>query len=401
MTGAGRDAGPTTVTAVEVVLIIGIAGLWVLAGVLVLHARRRDSPSSSELVPAAGSEIDVRDTPDAIELWWPGGGRLATVRPSTAATAGRVLRSPWARRAVTGLLRRAPGAVSPGRRYRITFPPDLMSTMAAGGSVDVVLGGGRAAVAAGPAGALAAGAVTMAVVQQQRLDRTLAVIDRRLELVVDRLRDDDHGRLDAAEALVHQLERRVSELPAPHLQAELAAARHSVEAVYFARRRFSRRLGEAIGDAQHAAVEDGGEMQAWAAGVLDAVGEPDDLRSELLVYLRAVVVRARLATSASEVLALDGHVVDANRLLIDTVAELRADIGDLRRRLGPLARFAPRRALPWKRREWERAHQIVAEVYELMEGEVEPSLPEAEPGPLAIEAAVGDDGEVTDVSVIE
>ena len=75
--------------------------------------------------------------------------------------------------------------------------------------------------------------------------------------------------------------------------------------------------------------------------------------------------------------------------------------GDLRRRLGPLARFAPRRALPWKRREWERAHQIVAEVYELMEGEVEPSLPEAEPGPLAIEATVGDDGEVTDVSVIE
>ena len=200
---------------------------------------------------------------------------------------------------------------------------------------------------------------------------------------------------------MHQLERRVSELPAPHLQAELAAARHSVEAVYFARRRFSRRLGEAIGDAQHAAAEDGGEMQAWAAGVLDAVGEPDDLRSELLVYLRAVVVRARLATSASEVLALDGHVVDANRLLIDTVAELRADIGDLRRRLGPLARFAPRRALPWKRREWERAHEIVAEVYELMEGEVEPSLPEADPGPLAIEAAVGDDGDVTDVSVIE
>ena len=390
-------------TAVEVVLVIGIAGVWILVAVLVLQSRRgRGSlPVSTDLAVTPSDDVEVRDTPDAIELWWPGGGRLATVRPTTAATAGRVLRSPWARRAVAGLLRRAPGAVSPGRRYRITFPPDLMSTMASGGSVDVVLGGGRVAAAAGPAGALAAGAVTMAVVQQQRLDRTLAVIDRRLELVVDRLRDDDHGRLDAAEALVHQLERRVSELPAPHLQAELAAARHSVEAVYFARRRFSRRLGEAIGDAQHAAAEDGGEMQAWAAGVLDAVGEPDDLRSELLVYLRAVVVRARLATSASEVLALDGHVVDANRLLIDTVAELRADIGDLRRRLGPLARFAPRRALPWKRREWERAHEIVAEVYELMEGEVEPSLPEADPGPLAIEAAVGDDGDVTDVSVIE
>ena len=390
-------------TAVEVALVIGIAGVWILVAVLVLQSRRgRGSlPVSTDLAVTPSDDVEVRDTPDAIELWWPGGGRLATVRPTTAATAGRVLRSPWARRAVAGLLRRAPGAVSPGRRYRITFPPDLMSTMASGGSVDVVLGGGRVAAAAGPAGALAAGAVTMAVVQQQRLDRTLAVIDRRLELVVDRLRDDDHGRLDAAEALVHQLERRVSELPAPHLQAELAAARHSVEAVYFARRRFSRRLGEAIGDAQHAAAEDGGEMQAWAAGVLDAVGEPDDLRSELLVYLRAVVVRARLATSASEVLALDGHVVDANRLLIDTVAELRADIGDLRRRLGPLARFAPRRALPWKRREWERAHEIVAEVYELMEGEVEPSLPEADPGPLAIEAVVGDDGDVTDVSVIE
>ena len=390
-------------TAVEVVLAIGIAGIWVLAAALLWQSRRRSEPParSTDLVAADGADaVEVRETPDAIELWWPGGGRLATVRPATATTAGRMLRSPWARRAVTGLLRRAPGAVRPGQRYRITFPPDLMSTMASGGSVDVVLGGG-AAVAAGPAGALAAGAVTMAVVQQQRLDRTLAVIDRRLELVVDRLRDDDHGRLDAAEALVQQLERRVAEVPAPHLQAELAAARHSVESVYFARRRFGRRLGEAIGDAQQAATDEGGEMQAWAAGVLDAVGEPDDLRSELLVYLRAVVVRARLATAASEVLALDGHVVDANRLLIDTVAELRADIGDLRRRLGPLARFAPRRALPWKRREWERAHEIVSEIYELMEGEVEPSLPEADPWPLAIEAAVGDDGDVTDVSVIE
>lgn len=383
-------------------LIVGIAGVWLLGAVLVFQLRRRASPPpSTELVTTAPAHVEVRETPDAIELWWPNGGRLATVRPSAAATAGRVLRSPWARRAVTGLLRRAPGAVTPGRRYRITFPPDLMSAMATGGSVDVVLGGGRAVAAAGPAGALAAGAVTMAVVQQQRLDRTLAVIDRRLETVLDRLRDDDHGRLDAAEALVHQLERRVSDVPAAHLQAELAAARHSVEAVYFARRRFSRRLGEAIGDAQDVAAQDSGAMQAWAAGVLEAVGDPDDLRSELLVHLRAVVVRARLATSASEVLALDGHVVDANRLLVDTVAELRADIGDLRRRLGPLARFAPRRALPWKRKEWERAHRIVAEIYELMEHEVEPSLPEAEPGPLAIEAVVGDDGDVTEVEVVE
>lgn len=387
--------------AVEVVLVIGIAGVWVLAVAILWRLRRPAVPDSSAVEPTPTDHVEVRDTPDAIELWWPGGGRLATVRPSGAATAGRVLRSPWARRAVGGLLRRAPGTVSPGRRYRVTFPPDLMSTMAQGGSVDVVLGGGRLAATAGPAGALAAGAVTMAVVQQQRLDRTLAVIDRRLEVIVDRLRDDDHGRLDAAEALVRQLEMRVAELPAPHLQAELAAARHSVEAVYFARRRFSRRLGEAIGDAQQAVADDSGEMQAWAAGVLDAVGEPDDLRSELLVYLRAVVVRARLATSASEVLALDGHVVDANRLLTDTVDELRSDIGDLRRRLGPLARWAPRRGLPWKRREWERAHEIVAEIYELMEGEVEPSLPSAEPAPLAIEAAIGDDGDVTDVSIIE
>ncbi len=387
----------------DVVLLVAVVGLWVVLAAFWMQWRRTPA-SAAAVVPVApdpGTEIEIRDTAEAVELWWPGGGRLATIRPSAVTAAGRALRSPRARRALTGLLRRAPAAVRPGSRYRVTFPPDLLATVAGGGSVDLVLKGGLGSAVGGPVGALSVGAVAMAAVQQQRLDRTVAVIEQRIDLLLDRARDDDHGRLDAAEALVHQLEHRTTDVPSAQLRAELAAARHSVEAVFFARRRFARRLGEAIGEAQETARAESGEMQAWADGVLDAVGAPDDLRSELLVYLRAVVVRARLATATSEIVAIDGDVAEAGRLLHDTAAELREDIADLRRRLGPLARWAPRRGRPWKRRDWERAHEIVVEVYELMEGDVEPLLPEAEPAPLALEAAIDDEGAVAELTVLD
>ena len=131
------------------------------------------------------------------------------------------------------------------------------------------------------------------------------------------------------------------------------------------------------------------------------MGDPDQLRSELLVYLRAVVVRARLATSTSGILAIDGDIEDANRLLDETVEELRAGFYGLYRRLRPLAQWAPKRALPWKRRDWDRAHQTVVEVYELMAGEVEPLLPDGDPRPIELEAVVGPDGELEDLTIID
>jgi hypothetical protein len=405
---------------VDVVLLIGLFGLWLalaLALALALgYWRRRGEARAtpevgSSLETAPDTDLEVRPVGDAVELWWPGGGRLATVRSVDVAGLGTPLRSPWARRAVATMLRRATKSMTKGAatRYRLTFPPDLMKSLSNGGSVDVVVGGGQLSTIGrglggamgGPTLALAAGAVAMSVAQQQRLDRTLAVIEQRIDLVIDRMRDDDHGRLDAAEALLDQLDRRAAEAPSAQLRAELAAARHGVDGIYFARRRFGQRLGDAIGDAQDEAEADSGESQAWAAGVLEAVGDPGQLRSELFVYLRAVVVRARLATTTSGILAIDGDVDDANRLLAETVAELRSDFYGLYRRLRPLAEWAPKRALPWKRRDWDRAHETVVEVYELMAREVEPLLPPDEPEPVVLEALVDAAGELEDLSIVE
>lgn len=397
-------------------LAVAVVVLAVCVVVLLRRTTRvSDTSVAVERVPSAAElDLEVRDTGDAIELWWPGGGRLASVRSAAEVGVGTPLRSPWVRRAVGTMLRRTgrTGRTVAGRgggRYRLTFPPNLMETMHTGGTVDVVVGGGSlsalrsgvGAAAGGPALALAAGAVAMSVAQQQRLDRTLAVIERRIDLVIDRMQDDDHGRLDAAEALVDQLERRSAAVPSAQLRAELAAARHQIDGIYFARRRFGQRLGEAIGDAQLAAESDSGESQAWASGVLDAVGDPEQLRSELLVYLRAVVVRARLATSTSAVLAIDGDIDDASRLLAETVDELRDDFYELYRRLRPLAQWAPKRSLPWRRREWDRAHETVVEVYELMSGEVEPLLPDHEAKPIELEAVVADDGSLDELSILE
>lgn len=398
---------------VDIVLLIAVLGLWVAAGAILVTMRSRSAvPNEAASDPGRGAELEVRESGDEIELWWPGGGRLASIRNVDAVGAGSALRSPWVRRAVGTILRRAGKTARTGRsqRYRLTFPPDLMTSLSAGGSVDVVVGGsglsalGRGvggAAMGGPALALAAGAVAMSVAQQQRLDRTLAVIEQRIDLVIDRMRDDDHGRLDAAEALLDQLERRSGDVPSAQLRTELAAARQTIDSIYFARRRFGQRLGDAIGDAQEAAATDGGAAQAWAAGVLDAVGDPDQLRSELLVYLRAVVVRARLATSTSGILAMDGDIDDANRLLVETVADLRDDFYGLYRRLRPLAQWAPKRAVPWKRRDWDRAHETVVEIYELMAGEVEPLLPPADPAPIELEAGVGPAGELEDLTIID
>ena len=397
--------------AVDVALLIVLLLVWAtLVGGLVWMGRRRPVGPLSESatdakeseVAGAGPDIERREHEGAIELWWPGGGHLATIRESRAQLAGSALRSPWVRRSVGSLLRRAVPTPRSKARYRISFPPDLMSTISEGGSVDIVLAGGTLARAgvggtvAGPAVALAAGAAAVSVAQQQRLDRTLVLIEQRLDAMIDRLRDDDHGRLDAAEALLDQLEQRVSVQPSPQLRSELAAARQAADAVYFARRRYVDRLGSAIGDAQAGAGEDGA-AQTWADGVLEAVGDTEQLRSELLVYLRALVVRARLATSTAGVLAIDGHIEDATRLLDHTVEDLRDDFYAIYRRLRPLATWAPKRALPWRRKEWDRAHQTVVEVFELMASEVEPALPTTEERPLELDVVTGDDGEVTDV----
>lgn len=393
----------------DVVLLVLLVAVLVMVSGLVLVVWRRprvaDSAPGTAVAPLA-SEMDLerREIDDAIELWWPGGGRLATIRDSPSKLAGSALRSPWVRRSMGSVLRRAIPTPKPGARYRITFPADFLSTVESGGTVDFVVAGsaltraGTRGAAAGPAVALAAGAAAVSVAQQQRLDRTLALIEQRLDAVVDRLRDDDHGRLDAAEALLDQLEQRASAQPSPQLRSELAAARHSADAVYFARRRFVERLGEAIGDAQ-AASDDDGVAQTWAAGVVDAVGDTDQLRSELLVYLRALVVRARLATSTAGILAADGHLEDAGRLLDHTVDDLRDDFYRIYRRLRPLAQWAPKRPLPWRRRELERAHQTVVEVFELMASEVEPSLPDADDKPLELEITTDHAGDIDEIQL--
>lgn len=395
----------------DVVLLVGILLLWITVALLVFWLVRRpptaEAPVASAVEPSPSepAELEARAVDGEIELWWPGGGKLATVRPSTMKLAGSALRSPWIRRSVGGVLRRAIPTPRESARYRITFPPDLLETISSGGSVDIALAGGGlarmgAGAAAGPAVALAAGAAAVSVAQQQRLDRTLEVIEQRLDSVIDRLRDGDHGRLDSAEALLDQLEQRPNLAPSAQLRTELAVARQGADAVYFARRRFVERLGEAIGDAQIAAGDEG-LAQTWAAGVLEAVGEPDHLRSELLVYLRALVVRARLATSTAGVLAADGDVESATRLLDATIEELRTDFYAIYRRLRPLATWAPKRALPWRRKEWDRAHQTVVEVFELMANDVEPSLPGPEPVTIELDVVTDDAGEVDEVRIVE
>ncbi|MGI9621185.1 MAG: hypothetical protein ACR2PK_00005, partial [Acidimicrobiales bacterium] len=105
--------------------------------------------------------------------------------------------------------------------------------------------------------------------------------------------------------------------------------------------------------------------------------------------------------ATSGILAMGGDVDDANRLLSDTVDGLRNDFYGLYRKLRPLAQWAPKKSLPWRRKDWDRAHDTVVEVYELMASEVEPLLPDHQPKPIELEAVVDESGSLDDLQIID
>jgi hypothetical protein len=188
---------------------------------------------------------------------------------------------------------------------------------------------------------LAAGVAAAASWSAQHwTEQAFARVQSSIDRIEYRLRDADHGELDAADALVQLLVAGQADGSTPNqLRMELAVARQSVETVYRARHRYVTRFKDSLEAAQTDEETRSGKRQPWAGEAQEAfahTGTP--VVEELLTYLQAMVSRARIGAWTAGVLAADGEGTMALRLLAQIEDSTRTDYWDLHNRLWALSR---------------------------------------------------------------
>jgi len=311
--------------------------------------------------------------------------------------------------------------------YRVVFSPRVMMGLKTGQYVFVRAGrtsvavarsaktghiaqhgrlvGGSAGSAGSKAALLGAAAITWPVLlvtaaavastlaQQAWLEQTLGRLEEALGRIEDRLRDDDHGVLEASEHLAGWIEPYLSDGGIPEqFRMELASSRQQVEAVYYARRRFVERFKRQLEEGQVQHQRKKGDVDPWAAAAAEELTKRGSgVLDELLIFLRSLVCRARLTTATAAVLSANGEPHAAFRLMEHLDEELRRDYHDLHNRIRALARSTPD-APVWQRvpmlsstnlpkvsgASKQRAFAVVRQIEQLMHETVGSSLPPRE-----------------------
>jgi hypothetical protein len=265
----------------------------------------------------------------------------------------------------------------------------------AGGAGVAGAGAAGAAGAAGVAGAtgitatvalplvIAAGAALAASWAQQRwLEQTFAGVERALARIETRLRDDDFGTLDAAEALLEVIGDRAAfgDL-APQVRAELAVAHRQVEAIYRSRLRFVERFKVDLERWQVQAVRKDGKPVTWTPEVVDALIEDDSTTvAELVVFFQAMLTRARISTASAALLVTEGDAMSAFRIIDGVRSSIRHDYFDLHNRLAALARNEIDASIwknPFSSKDRRNAHEIVS----ILSGNLDRAIGEHLPEP--------------------
>lgn len=272
------------------------------------------------------------------------------------------------------------------------------SSVATGAATPLISGGGGA-VAGVATGAAATGAsVTLGAVavvalpivvaagaaymQQRRLEQTLDSIKEVVDRIEERLRDADTGVCDAADTFLELVADAMADGGlAGYLRVELATQRAAVEALYNARRRWVERFKRDLEAEQIKQEQSKGAGQPWVDSVAEPAAE-GRLEEELILFVRSLVARSRLALLAATVLAEEGHARTAYELVERTTTELRVEFFDLHRRLVPLAHIAPDKGIlgkiPGMGRGLERAHDSVKLLVDQLDKSVLPTIPLAE-----------------------
>lgn len=258
--------------------------------------------------------------------------------------------------------------------------------------------GTKAAVGtAGATGAAAAGLVlwpillvgtvgiAAAMAERKWLEASFQRLEKGLGRIEARMRDDDLGALQMADALVVlSAEDATQGDLSEQLRLELAVARVQVESIYRSRRRFVDRLLDQVEAAQNRHTERTGDSKGWVDDVEELLGDESGVAAaELVVYLQAMVVRARLASVTAAVLGADGAGVSAVRLLDGLRDEVRQDYWRLQRPITALSRQVPdanrfESALRIGASERDRAMALATTLDEQMQETVGTTLPDGD-----------------------
>lgn len=220
-------------------------------------------------------------------------------------------------------------------------------------------------------------AATAAWAEQRWLDRTFNELAASLGRIETRLRDDDFGMLEAADSLVANCRTSAGLYVPEQLRRELAVIRPRVDAIYLSRRRYVERLKHEI---EHEQLEDEakGKRGPWAPDVADRLTK-EGVVEELVVFLQAMAVNARLNAMTAFVLADDGEPGAALRLLDSLEVTIRHDYHDLHNRLAALAKHTPELSMIGKitdRRDTNRARGLVSALTSSMEQTIGSQLPD-------------------------
>ncbi len=266
--------------------------------------------------------------------------------------------------------------------------PNSGLTMAGGG---VVLG--AAGVVAWPILLAAAAVGAAAAMSEQRwLERTFAGLESSMRRIEFRLRDDDAGLLEAADNTVELVRPSAGAgtVP-PQLRMQLAVAQLDVDRVYASRRRFVERWKRALAEAQDDAQYKSGRPKTWAGDIADELADRrTGVMDEIVLFLQAMIVRARLTACTAAVVSADGDGRAALTMLDRLEPELRHDYHDLANRVKALAKFEPQ-APKWKEllqsvpgakiplmrmKSDNEAHALMQELYGEMHRTIGAALPE-------------------------
>jgi hypothetical protein len=225
---------------------------------------------------------------------------------------------------------------------------------------------------------LVAAGVAASIAHERWLQQAFTGLSDQLDRIETRLRDDDLGTLDAADRLADLIVRLATDQLPDQLRLELAEARQNVEGIYFSRRRFVERFESFLEQSQDDAERRARLETAWVGDIAKRMAS-DDLVAELVVFLRAMITRARLAAFTAGVLANAGDVSVALTLLDEIEDHVRQDYWPLQRRLAALARTQPDDALLsrfMKAKERSRAVENAKRVSGALEEAIGARLPE-------------------------
>lgn len=400
----------TWLTLVAALAAVGAAGFGYLAWRGAGAVEGTTGSPNSELVRAGEAAAELRDsatdhgggTPEWLDVQAHGTGGQQVLEVHTGALDACLLRleqvevlpetpsglPSWIPPTLSALVQHLPRNVSASLsrgQWVVTFPSETLAALRSGqatlmttkagetlpkavstttGQVAsnarvVGRGGAVASVAAlsGPALGLIALAGAAAYAHQQWLEQTLNRIDQQVLALGQRLRDDDHGRLEAAVNVACSCEEILGRGPLTQTHVNrLSQAKLEADAIYYSRRRFVRRFLDILEQADTA--QDKNQDGPWTTEAVAAFQDPGRFQAEVSVYLHALVARARVGGTLVSELAAEGYGPEGLHELAVLRDELLDDFWPFWRRLRALANHPATGPVKSRR---TRGHQRVAQ----------------------------------------